>query len=147
MNLYEITDYMKTATDYEEAAWHLIWAWGTDEALMQGAYVYEHLAECLCRRVHRDDWDSELLRRCNAPKIDEVQEILSCRLIESVGVPPRLPHPHEERRYFVMRLAGWREDGDRQCEDCGLFPMGLTTFCEGCWRCGFCVDGNHKCSG
>lgn len=63
---------------------------------------------------------------------------------------PAKPGIHEERRCDMLRLAGWREEDERSCDTCGLYPMGLSEFsvCESCYQCRECADGTcEECGG
>lgn len=96
MNLYQIND-MPTGAYPDEASWMLIRAWGTDEALTKAGDIYEHLRDAMPRDR---GWPI-------VPTQDELREMFRVDLIHLPDVEPRKQVVHEERRYEVMRLAGW----------------------------------------
>lgn len=118
MNLFELHD---GAPYHEDTQWCLAWAWGADEARQIAQQTAEYplasLVEWRCRIVPRRQ-----LR----------------------DTTPRYAVPHEERRYTVMRLAGWKEEIDAMCNSCGLYSMGLVYVCDECCQCAEC---GCDCSG
>lgn len=125
MNLWQIDDGGEPFDGQWCAA---IWAWGKDEALAVAADIYEY--------------PHELRRSGQSP-----EQYFNVRLLaEWPGTKQQPKHdaPHEERRWHVLRQAGWMEEGDYQCEACGLYPMGETTFCQDCWCCGECCECEYE---
>jgi len=117
MNLWQVDDHGEPF-DCQWCA--CFWAWGKDEALQMAVDAYEYPP---------------------ALEGENPEEFFRVKLISDwpgVPVPPAKDYPHEECRYVALRQAGWMDEGDNQCEACGLYPMGLTTFCEACWCCGQC---------
>lgn len=109
----------------EDQEWHLVWAWGRDEAI---AVAWQNR-----------EWTGD---GCGwSPPQDEMMVNFHGRVS---GVEPRLDSPHEERRYKAMRLCGWLDEGDSCCcERCGLYPMGLVVMCDVCCVCDEC--GGCEC--
>lgn len=106
----------------EDQEYHLVWAWGSDEA---------RDISWLNREWTSDGgyWSSFAAE----------QSTIATYLHAGVRATPRHDHPHEERRYVVMRACGYRDEGDNYpCEQCGLYAMGLTSFCDECCCCGEC---------
>lgn len=109
----------------DEQEWHLIWAWGSDEAVQIAWLIQEG-----------ENWGL-----IAPPDEDREDMIVQCHA--GVDAQPRHPEPHPERRYRVMRLCGWRDEGDYPCEHCGLFPMGVVKQCSECNVCDEC--GGCQC--
>lgn len=106
----------------EDQEWHLVWAWGSDEAI--------NIA------WQNREWTGD---GCGwSPPQSEVDEMI-VNFHPGINATPRLEGPHEERRYQVMRLCGWRDEGDTfRCEDCGAWAMGLVAMCDRCLCCAEC---------
>ena len=84
---------------------------------------------------------------------DEVSPKVLCVVEQSETCRPKTNHPAEELRFEYMRMAGFREEGDTQCECCCRYSMGMRrhVVCELCGLCPDCrsdeVDLNCNCDG
>lgn len=109
----------------EDQEWHLIWAWGSDEAI---AWFW-----MLSDRPHN--------RFLEVEDGDRVDMVVQCHA--GVDAEPQHPDPHRERRYAVMRLCGWGDESDDPCVHCGLYPMRVVGQCPDCHVCDEC--GGCEC--
>lgn len=120
MNLWQIDD----GGDPFDGQWcACYWAWGKDEALQLAVDGYEYPYMLI------EDGD----------RLDP-EGYFNIRLVDWPGTKqdPEHPYPHQESRWAVLRQAGWRDEGDSDCECCGLYAMGQTSFCRECGCCGEC---------
>lgn len=129
MNLYVINDDPNNdrwRVDPEDVVWLAIWASTEEEA----AAIYRHNYEC-----------PDAL----GPDGLEIRQL-------DIPATPAKPTPHIEHREEVLRLANFREEGERTCDTCGLASMGLKQFrvcseCGQCPECGHCDDCGEKDDG
>ena len=125
MKLYAIHDDPSHNTDIFERWWCLVWAKNDSEALDIAAVNYS------------GDGPEPFRNLLEANALDqEKQDRLSAFTPEN---------PCVERRIYVMRLAGFHEEGEPACDTCGLASLWLEEFtvcdeCGQCLECG-CCDG------
>lgn len=113
MNLYQLHDDPDNLAYADERCWLAVWA-NTPEG-----------AEALYRR-HSDS---------GAGPDDPIHWEQSKAFVD-----PAKQEPHVERRPEALRDMGWREEGERSCESCGLYPLGEDRFavCSDCYQCREC---------
>jgi hypothetical protein len=110
----------------DERTWSLVWAETEHDAKLLAASVYDGEV----REMQRAGIDAHFL----AERICE-------RNVGIFAVDVYMPmRPGVERRYEVMRLAGWAEEDERRCDSCGLAAMGIEKYavCAECYQCAEC---------
>lgn len=118
MNLYTITD----AEDHDEmlqAWWCAAWAASEQQAIKYANDNYGGDQYCF----------DAILRVVSEHK-------------QGGKLSPSQDGTHYETREEVLRLAGWRYEGENECEGCGLHANGIDEHyvCGGCNLCPECYE-------
>jgi len=126
MKLYTITDTLQEDAEYgdvfAEDYWIAVWADSEQEAIQFVKSNYS--GECR---------DEDLVLR-----VAVVAESTKHRAPETDSL-------HVERRENVLRLAGWRYDGESECDCCGLYANGddAMATCGHCELCPHCAEDSN----
>ena len=107
----------------EDRHWVTVAAENIDQARALVAAFYDGEAP-------RDDWDWKTA--------------FEIREIDTSKWPERLQpqYPKHITDLESLRLMGWREESESECESCGLAPMGMKQYeiCDDCYCCKECCD-------
>ena len=130
MKLYTITDTLAQDVANEELFhgdyWAAIWSKSEESAMRYAAEHYN--GECR---------PAELTLR--------VASVMDCM----DGSRPTRTTTYHERRLRILRLAGWMEEGERECVCCGLHALGDDAWqpCAMCELCQHCAadSGGESC--
>lgn len=122
IQLYSIHDDPTHETANEERWWCAVWAESLTDALDIAA-------------KHYGGDGPEPYRNLLEGEPCQNQERLCAYTPENPGM---------ERRFKVLRLAGWREEGERTCDTCGLASLGIEEY-EVCDECGQCKECGCEC--
>ena len=113
----------------EDRHWVAVAAENEDQARALVAAFYDGEAP-------RDEWDWKTAFEIRGP-------------IETKDWPQRLQpqYPQEIRNSEALRLMGWREEGESECESCGLAAMGIKEYelCDDCYCCKMCCECPKRC--
>ena len=129
MKLFELHDDARGLLDWEERTWLAVWAHDAQEA----ARLY---ADAYTRRTDAD-----------APPASEDIRCEEALPLPEGATPPAAPGVEDDAR--VHRRMGWRIEGERSCDTCGLAPMDLPQYrvcdecgqCPECWHAEDCEEG------
>lgn len=107
-------------------AWNeAVWAWSEAEALQWAADNYA--GECPSGQ-------------------DSGIKIVSA-VQQNAVLKPEQAGIHQERRMEALRQVGWKEEGERSCDQCGMYALGHPEFrvCDECGLCPECRDDCEEC--
>jgi hypothetical protein len=121
----------------EDVNWIAVAAESEDHARVLAAAFYDGSAP-------RDEWDW--------------RTAFSIRQVDTSTWPKRLQpqFPRHITDPESLRLMGWRDEGESECESCGLAAMGMEAYeicdeccyckeCCECVKCAMCRDHVHEC--
>lgn len=141
MNIWHVTD----GHPWEDGGFFVaVWAWGADEARRIAWSQYEHQIYIV------DDIESrDAVGECEISD-DRLAKVLTASIVEpwpnrATWPLPEHDAPHTERRVGVLRLLGWRFEGEHECEGCGLCAMGMDEHhvCPECYTCRDCAESEQ----
>ena len=107
----------------EDRRWVAVAAENEDQARVLAAAFYDGEAP-------RNEW--------NWKTAFEIREV------DTSNWPERLQpqYPQQITDLESLRLMGWREEGESECESCGLAAMGMPAYeiCDDCYCCTECCE-------
>lgn len=126
LRLYCITDADPYDWDEIFAWWVAVWAPSAKHAL---------------------DW--AFLNYYGDHRMEEAKDFIRISHTEdqSKYLKPEKDGIHEERRFVALRQAGWREEGESECDSCGLYALGFPEWevCDACYLCRECREDCEEC--
>jgi len=129
MKLYCITDAEDPGSQdsCEQAWWTAVWS---ESALHALAYaLVNYGGEC---------WIDD------DPGLKVASSFDPSKFLVAPEMPDDVIEAVEERSMEVLRHAGWREEGESECDCCGLFASGLEDHTV-CLECFMCVECGCEC--
>ena len=119
LRLFEVWDNATAGLQWDEQTWMAIWAKNEQEALDTFWDRYEYAGYC-------DDDRSGI------------------EVVRTHGLDRRAilgddhPEVEIENDCTILRMIGWREEGDDKCDRCEKYEMGIVRVCPECYCCEEC---------